>query len=169
MPFKKTQVVLVDLGLPKMSGVECVRELKTLQPSLFVLILTIHEDVEKIFKSLAAGAHGYLLKTTEPAEIISAMKEVCNGGAPMTPSIARKVIQHFHRLPKDGTDLTQLTEREQEIMEEVATGRVFKEVADRLGISYETVKVHVRNVYHKLHVTSRTAAVLKFLGRQVER
>lgn len=166
MPLRKTQVVLVDLGLPHRSGIECVYELKTRHPGLLVLILTVHEDVERIFQSLAAGAHGYLLKTTEPAEILAAIRDVYQGGAPMSPPIARKVIQHFHQLPNHDDNLARLTKREQEIMCEVATGCTFKEIAEKKGIGYETVKAHVRNVYHKLHVTSRTSAVVKFLGRK---
>lgn len=166
LPLRKTQVALVDLSLPRRSGIECIAELKTRQPGLLALILTVHEDVERIFQSLAAGAHGYLLKTTEPADILSAIRELVHGGAPMSPPIARKVIQHFHSLEK-GDDLTGLTKREHEIMREVATGRTLKEIAEGMGISYETVKAHLRNVYHKLHVTSRTSAVVKFLGRKL--
>lgn len=165
LPIRRAQVALVDLGLPRRSGIECVRELKLRNPNLLSVILTVHEDVERIFQALTAGAHGYLLKTTEPAEILASIREVTQGGAPMSPPIARKVIQYFHQFEKLG-DFTPLTKREQEIMREVATGRTFKEIAEAMGISYETVKAHVRNVYQKLHVTSRTSAVVKFMERK---
>lgn len=166
LPIRRAQVVLVDLGLPRRSGIECVRELKLRNANLLPLILTVHEDVERIFQALAAGAHGYLLKTTEPAEILASIREVFQGGAPMSPPIARKVIQYFHQFEKQHDEVSQLTKREQEIMREVATGRTFKEIAEEMGIGYETVKAHVRNVYGKLHVTSRTSAVVKFMVRR---
>lgn len=164
VPGDNPDVVLMDINLPAMSGVECVRQLTVGRPSLVVLMLTVYEDTEVIFQSLAAGASGYLLKRTPPTELLDAIRQAHGGGSPMSGNIARKVVQYFRQppLPKpvDG-----LSPREQEVLEHLAQGYLYKEIAERLGISIDTVGKHLTSVYQKLHVHSRTEAVVKYLGR----
>ena len=160
----KPDLALVDVNLPGLSGIECVARLRELCPALLCLILTMYEDAPVIFDALKAGACGYLLKRTPPAEIAAAIVQACAGGSPMSPSIARQVVNYFHRRPpRDG--LSVLTAREREVLELLATGSLYKEIAERLGLSFDTVRSHLRNVYEKLHVHSRTEAVIKYLGR----
>lgn len=159
----KAQVVLVDIGLPGMNGIELVRRLKSSGIDLMPLMLTVYEDTERLFQSLTAGAFGYLLKRTPPAEILAGIQEVVAGGSPMSRSLARKVIQHFHVLPAPSQELALLTPREREILERLATGYIYKEIAGQLDISLETVKAHLRNIYKKLQVNSRAEAMLKVL------
>jgi DNA-binding NarL/FixJ family response regulator len=164
IPLEKPDVALVDIKLPGMSGIECVGELKELLPKLQVLMLTTYEERELIFKSLRAGASGYLLKNMPPAELVQAVAQVHAGGAPMSMQIARKVVNHFHKIQKKaGHDMEDLTPREQEILRLLAQGYLYKEIADRLSISPGTVKVHLHAIYEKLHVQSRTEATAKFL------
>ena len=165
LPGAKTDVVLMDLNLPGLSGVEGIRRLKERTPELLAAILTIYEETDKIFESLRAGASGYILKKTQPAQILEAVAELMAGGSPMSPSIARKVTQFFHRLPPPPDDLAELTDREREILHEVAAGATDKETGQRLGISSETVRVHLRSIYRKLQVNTRTAAAKKYFGR----
>jgi DNA-binding NarL/FixJ family response regulator len=157
-------VVLMDIQLPRMSGVACVRQLKERCPEVQVLMLTVFEDDELVFESLAAGATGYLLKRTPPADLLEAIAEIRRGGSPMSGYIARKVVQSFHkRVPRTGEHLP-LTHREREILQQLAQGARYKEIADTLSISLDTVRTHLRRIYEKLHVHSRTEAVVKFLG-----
>jgi DNA-binding NarL/FixJ family response regulator len=156
-------VVLMDINLPKMSGIECLRKLKTLHPRLQIIMLTVYADNEKIFDSLKAGASGYLLKQTPPTEILAAISDVQRGGSPMSSSIARKVVQHFQLQPNTAAE--GLSNREIEILEGIAKGHHNKEIADMLGLSIETVRSHLRRIYEKLQVNSRTEAVLKYLGK----
>lgn len=169
IPKAPPSVVLMDIHLPDISGIECVQRLKAACPTLMVIMLTVHEDDDAIFRALQAGANGYLLKRTPPTEILDAISEVHRGGAPMSSSIARKVIQSFHQEPpkaaKDAEALT-LTSRERAILELLAKGYFYKEIAAELGIQYETVHTHVRSIYQKLHVRSRFQAVAKFFGQK---
>ncbi|HUR44778.1 MAG TPA: response regulator transcription factor [Candidatus Saccharimonadales bacterium] len=165
LPIEKPDVVLMDLGLPDLSGVECIRALKKARPELLVMVLTVHEEPQKILEALQAGASGYLLKRTPPARILEALTELASGGSPMTPGVARKVIQHFHNLPRSAERLDQLTDRELEVLHEMAQGSSNKEVATQLKISPETVRNHIRSIFDKLHVHSRTEAVVKYLAK----
>lgn len=164
------EVILMDLNLPGASGVECTARIKARWPQLHVLILTVYEDTGAIFSALQAGASGYLLKRVHPDELIRAIKEVDAGGAPMTTEIARKVVASFQKAPASSTsvdaELVTLTHREQETLGLLARGFVPKEVADQLGVSVHTVRVHLKHIYEKLHVRSRTEAVLKWLGEK---
>lgn len=159
-----SQVVLMDIRLPRMSGVECVRKLKEVHPEIQVLMLTVFEDDELVFDSLAAGATGYLLKRTPPGEILDAIAEVHRGGSPMSSYIARKVVQSFQRPRSGAAHRLPLSEREEEILQQLAKGYRYKEIAESLSISMDTVRTHLRRIYEKLHVHSRTEAVVKFLG-----
>ena len=165
MPGKNPDVVLMDIGLPGMSGIQCVEELKKRMPALQVMMLTVYEDDEKIFKSLVAGATGYVLKNTMPAELFEAIRDLHNGGSPMSSPIARRLVQAFSQMGKSSKELENLSERENEILSLVAKGFRDKEVAEKFFISVETVRKHLRNIYQKLHVRSRTEAVLKFLNK----
>jgi DNA-binding NarL/FixJ family response regulator len=165
LPKELPNVVLMDINLPGVNGVECVRRLKPLAPQTQVVMLTAYEDTENIFNSLAAGASGYLLKRTSSAELLAAIRDVIQGGSPMTTHIARKVVQSFQKAgasPQPGENLSQ---REQEVLDCLAQGFLYKEIADKLGISYETVHTYIRRIYEKLQVRTRTEAVAKFLRR----
>ena len=175
MPREWPDVVLMDINLPKMSGIQCVAKLKELRPSLQIIMLTVYVDDEQIFESLKAGASGYLIKKTAPAEILEAIKTVHAGGAPMSNTIARKVVQFFSerlanqssRSPqKENSQETEnLTQREHEILTQLAKGYQYKEIAALLSISVDTVRTHLQHIYEKLHVRSRTEAVVKYLQR----
>lgn len=158
-------VVLMDINLPGRSGIDCVRELKREHPSIQLLMLTVYEDVDLIFRSLQAGATGYLLKRAVPEELLGAIRDLHAGGAPMTSLIARKVVESFAPKPKAaGPEPVRLTPREREIVEALARGCPYKEIADRCGISLSTVRTHLQHIYEKLQVDNRTEAVVKFLG-----
>jgi DNA-binding NarL/FixJ family response regulator len=166
IPRTTPDVVLMDINLPKMNGIQCVGALKVKLPKLQVLMLTTYEDSKLIFDSLRAGASGYLLKNMPPAEVVQAVEQVSAGGSPMSMSIARKVVDHFQQIKKSSTELDLLSKREQEILALLAKGYLYKEIADQLGITPGTVRVHLHTVYEKLHVSSRTEAVVKFLGKE---
>jgi DNA-binding NarL/FixJ family response regulator len=164
LPNVKPEVVLMDINLPGMNGVECVRQLKPLLPGTQVMMLTVYEDTENIFNALAAGANGYMLKRTSTKELIEAIHEVKRGGSPMTMHIARKVVQSFQKAaPAQPTE--NLSEREQQVLDLLSQGLIYKEISDKLGIGYETVHTYIRRVYEKLQVRTRTEAVAKFLRR----
>jgi RNA polymerase sigma factor (sigma-70 family) len=168
LPKVKPDVVLMDINLPGMNGVECVRQLKTLLPATQVMMLTVYEDTENIFNALAAGASGYMLKRTPAKELIEAIHEVKRGGSPMTTHIARKVVQSFQKSAgqqQAANELSELSEREQQVLDLLAQGLIYKEIADKLQISYETVHTYIRRIYEKLQVRTRTEAVAKFLQR----
>jgi len=168
LPKVKPDVVLMDINLPGMNGVECVRQLKTLLPATQVMMLTVYEDTENIFNALAAGASGYMLKRTPAKELIEAIHEVKRGGSPMTTHIARKVVQSFQKSAgqqQAANDLSELSEREQQVLDLLSQGLIYKEIADKLQISYETVHTYIRRIYEKLQVRTRTEAVAKFLQR----
>lgn len=163
LPSKKPDIVLMDINLPGMNGIECVKKLKAEEPDISVVMLTVYEDNERIFQSLQAGAVGYLLKSTSPSDILESLKDVNDGGAPMSAQIARKVVQSFHKPEKSSKKLESLTDREQEILSLLATGYMYKEIADELHVSMDTVKSHIRHIYDKLQVRSKTEAVVKYL------
>jgi DNA-binding NarL/FixJ family response regulator len=164
LPKGEPDVVLMDINLPGMSGIECVARLKERLPKVQVLMLTTYDDGDLIFDSLRAGAHGYLLKNVPQAELLQAVQQVQMGGAPMSLQVARKVISHFH-VSKPASELSKLTDRELEILRLLAKGYMYKEIADHLAISMSTVRTHVCGVYEKLHVHSRTEAAMKLAGR----
>lgn len=165
LPGLRPDVVLMDIQLPGMSGIECVSRLKERCPDLQVMMLTVYEDDDKIFKSLVAGATGYVLKKTRPAELLDAIRELHEGGSPMSDRIARRVVDAFSRMGRSGRETENLSEREHEILALLAKGYQDKEIADQLFLSVKTVRAHLHNIYGKLHVRSRTQAVLRFLKR----
>jgi DNA-binding NarL/FixJ family response regulator len=165
LPQEKPNVVLMDINLPGMNGVECVRQLKPLCPETQFIMLTVYEDTENIFNALAAGATGYMLKRTPRAELLEAMRDVLKGGSPMTTHIARKVVQSFQRPVAAPHPTEELSPREKEVLDCLAQGFLYKEIAEKLGISYETVHTYIRRIYEKLQVRTRTEAVAKFLRR----
>jgi DNA-binding NarL/FixJ family response regulator len=165
LPTVSPDVVLMDINLPGMNGVECVRRLKQLLPATQVVMLTAYEDTDNIFGSLEAGASGYLLKRSKSAEILEAIKEVLEGGSPMTAHIARKVVHSFQNRGASPDPMANLAEREREVLDLLAQGLMYKEIADKLGIGFETVRTYVRRIYEKLQVRSRTEAVAKALRR----
>lgn len=165
LPSVKPEVVLMDINLPGINGVECVRQLKLLLPNTQVVMLTVYEDTDNIFNALAAGASGYLLKRTSRDELLAAIKEVHAGGSPMTAHIARKVVQSFQRSALSPQPSENLSPREQEVLDLLSQGFLYKEIAERLGVSYETVHTYIRRIYEKLQVRTRTEAVAKFLRR----
>lgn len=165
IPCENPDVVLMDINLTGMNGIECVSRLKERLPQTQVLMLTTYDDGDLIFDSLRAGANGYLLKNMPREELVQALQQVQAGGAPMSLQIARKVINYFHQSGKPSQNLRQLTGRESEILKLLAKGYLYKEIADRLGVSMSTVRTHISAVYEKLHVHSRTEAVMKLAGR----
>jgi RNA polymerase sigma factor (sigma-70 family) len=169
LPKIKPDVVLMDINLPGMNGVECVRQLKVLLPATQVMMLTVYEDTENIFSALTAGASGYMLKRTPAKELLEAIKDVQRGGSPMTTHIARKVVLTFQKSAaasaKTANELSELSDREQQVLDLLAQGLIYKEIAEKLGISYETVHTYIRRIYEKLQVRTRTEAVAKFLQR----
>lgn len=162
IPKAAPDVVLMDIQLPDSTGVECTAKLKELMPKIHIVIVTVYEDSERIFQALRAGACGYLLKRAQPEQIINAIKEAHEGGVPMTPEIARKVIGQFRQQTAAASQVEDLTEREREVLELVMHGLGNKVIADRLGVTVAAVKWHLQHIYEKLHVHSRTEAALKF-------
>lgn len=162
IPKHEPEIVLMDIQLPNMSGIDCLAQLKQMLPSLHIIMVTVYEDTERIFKALRMGACGYLLKRCTPEELLTAIREVRQGGAPMSREIARKVIFSFQEPVKAAAEVEDLSPRELEILELLAGGFPNKAIADRLGLTDGTVRWHLRHVYHKLHVRSRTEAALKF-------
>jgi DNA-binding NarL/FixJ family response regulator len=165
VPRDPPDLVLMDLNLPGVSGIECVRRLKKLLPGLQILVLTVYEDSDKVFAALEAGAGGYLLKRTRPDKLLEAIRDLHEGGAPMSSYIARKVVQSFQKSTLHMPEVNKLSPREEEVLRLVASGYHNKEIAAQLRVSSETVRVHLRNIYEKLHVNSRSQAVVKLLSR----
>lgn len=163
LPDLQPQVVLMDVHLPQMSGIECTRRLKKILPETQVLMLTVYDDSDSIFRALKAGASGYLLKRSEPEEVLEAIKDVLKGGAPMSSQIARKVVQSFRESDPVADPAARLTEREAELLSYLTKGYANKEIADRMAITVPTVRTHLRNIYEKLHVRSRTEAAVKYM------
>ncbi|HZM02930.1 MAG TPA: response regulator transcription factor [Candidatus Saccharimonadales bacterium] len=165
LPKDPPDVVLMDINLPGINGVECVRRLKQAAPQIAAVMLTAYEDTENIFNALAAGATGYLLKRAPRAELLDAIREVRRGGSPMTTHIARKVVQSFQKTSAAPQTGETLSAREQEVLDHLSQGFLYKEIAEKMGISYETVHTYIRRIYEKLQVRTRTEAVAKFLRR----
>jgi len=163
LPKDLPDVVLMDINMAGMDGIECVRRLKALAPQVQILMLTVYEDTEQIFKALAAGATGYLLKRLEPGELLQAIQDVHSGGSPMSNSIARKVVASFQEANRAGAKQSLLSPREQMVLDCLAEGLAYKQIGDHLGISINTIRTHLRHIYEKLHVQSRTQAVAKYL------
>ena len=164
IPKVKPEVVLMDINLPGLNGVECVRRLKPQLPGAQMIMLTVYQNTEHIFNALAAGATGYMLKQTPPAELLLAIKEVHGGGSPMSSHIARKIVQSFQHTATASAEAESLSPREAEVLELLAKGFLYKEIAEQMKVSYATVHTHIRHIYEKLHVRSRTEAVAKHLG-----
>jgi len=163
LPYQLPDVVLMDINLPGMNGIECVRRLKELLPKAQIIMLTVYENTENIFNALTAGATGYLLKQTPPAELLAAIRDVHRGGSPMTSQIARKVVASFKKNTPAQAETEALTPREQEILDYLTKGYAYKEIAEALKVTYDTVHAHIRNIYEKLHVRSRGQAVARHL------
>lgn len=165
LPGQEVDVVLMDIGLPRMSGIECAEILKARRPDIQIMMLTIYEDDDRIFRSLVAGATGYVTKNTTPVDLFDAIRDLHNGGSPMSSVIARKVVHAFRHISMPSRPLSELSARENEILSFVAKGYRDKEIAEKFFISPETVRKHLRNIYQKLHVRSRTEAVLRYLQK----
>jgi DNA-binding NarL/FixJ family response regulator len=163
IPRHPPDVVLMDINLPGMKGHECVRQLKATLPGVQFLMLTVYEDSDSLFNSFKAGASGYLLKRTASARLLEAIRDVHSGGSPMTPQLARRVVQFFSKPAEGASAKPLLTPGETEFLDQLAKGYAYKEIADRMKISIDTVRSYVRTVYEKLHVHSRTEAVVKYL------
>ena len=162
IPALNVDVILMDINLPNMSGIECTKILKGKNPNLHIIMQTVYENSEMIFESLKAGATGYLLKRTTPVKLLEAVEEAYKGGSPMSSQIARMVVESFQIKPKGKNNLPLLTDREEELLLHLSKGYRYKEIADKLFISIDTVRSHIRNIYEKLQVRSRTEAVLKY-------
>jgi DNA-binding NarL/FixJ family response regulator len=163
LPSDQPDVVLMDINMAGINGIECVKRLKGLVPRTQILMFTIYEDTEQIFKALAAGATGYLLKRREPEELLQALRDVHAGGSPMSNSIARKVVASFQKADQIGEKQNLLTAREQRVLDLLAQGLAYKQIGDDMGISINTIRTHLRHIYEKLHVQSRTEALAKYL------
>lgn len=156
----RPDAVLMDINLPGMTGIECTRRLRTLTPGTQIVMLTSFEDPERVFESLKAGATGYVLKRAPSVQILDAVREVCAGGAPMSGAVARKVVQFFGE-QRPATEIETLTDRERDVLVALSEGQQYKEIADSLGISINTVRKYIRSIYEKLHVNTRLDAVRK--------
>jgi DNA-binding NarL/FixJ family response regulator len=166
IPQHRPDVVLMDINLPAMSGIECVSRLRQVVPSLKVIMLTVFEEGEQVFQALSAGAFGYLVKSNRPAKILEAIRDVYDGGSPMSGHIARKVVQSFQAQSVVRAETDALTAREMEVLQGLSRGHPYKEIAGELGISLSTVRTYIQRIYEKLHVHSQTEAVMKFARRQ---
>lgn len=166
IPEAPQDVIIMDINLPGMNGVECVRKLAKLAPTSHILMLTVFNDTETIFDALRAGAVGYLTKPVRAAQLLSAVRDVIGGGAPMTSSIARLVVQSFQKQQPAGTEGEGLSPRECEVLDHLSKGYLYKEIADMMQVSYSTVRTHIERIYGKLHVQSRSQAVARYFGRE---
>ena len=161
LPKSQPDVVLMDIKLPGMSGIDCVAQLKRTLPSMQIIMLTVYEDSERIFRALKAGADGYLVKSSPPETLLKAIDDVHKGGSPVSSHIARKVVQHFHLIGPSKKESENLSKREVEVLELLASGYLYKEISDKLGIGIETVRTHVKNICQKMQVRNRVEAVAK--------
>jgi DNA-binding NarL/FixJ family response regulator len=164
LPLDRPEVVLMDINMEGMTGIECVARLKTSEPQMQIVMLTVYEDAEKIFKALSAGASGYMLKRLTPSNLLEAIREVHEGGSPMSSSIARKVVASFQKSASPDSRPGPLSVREQMVLERLAKGSPYKQIASELEITVPTVRNYLRRIYEKLHVQSRTEAVAKYFG-----
>lgn len=165
IPLLKPDIAIMDINLPGMSGIECIKQVKKSCPSTQFMMFTVYENNEQVFEALKAGASGYLLKKTSPTEIIAAIKEMYQGGSPMSSTIARKLVSLFqHEHQQHDKETAVLTAREKEVLEQLAKGMLYKEIGDQLGISFNTVRQHISKIYEKLHVQNRTEAINKAYG-----
>ena len=165
IPLAKPDIVIMDISLPGMSGIECIRVLKNKVPMTQFMMFTVYENDEKVFEALKAGASGYLLKNTGLVQLIESLKELYNGGSPMSANIARKLVKVFHEQEKNVASLESLSNRENEILQLLAKGLLYKEIADQVHISTSTVRQHIHKIYEKLHVQNRTEAINKAFGK----
>jgi len=165
IPALNPDVVLMDINLPGMDGVQCVRQLKGICPKVQFLMLTVYEESDRIFNSLQAGARGYLLKRTAMEELFDGIRQVMDGGTPLTDHIARKIVQYFNQLGERASTLESLSPREAKVLEVLAKGLSYKEAASALTLSIDTIRMNVRHIYQKLQVHSRAEAVAKYLSR----
>jgi DNA-binding NarL/FixJ family response regulator len=161
----RPDVVLMDINLPGMSGIECVARLRKDLPDAHVIMLTIYEDSDRIFKALEAGADGYLVKSSPADALLHAIDDVYMGGSPMSGQIARKVVRQFRQAEPLASEADKLAPRERQVLDHLASGFIYKEIADKMGISIETVKYYVKSIFKKMHVRSRTEAVVKLLNK----
>lgn len=165
IPRINPDVTLMDINLTGINGVECVRRLKPLLPDTQIIMLTVYQNTDHIFNALAAGATGYMLKQTKPADLLAAIRDVFEGGSPMNSHIARKIVQSFQRPATRPAEDQNLSPREAQVLDLLAKGFLYKEIAENMGLTYATVHTHIRHIYEKLHVRSRTEAVAKHLGQ----
>lgn len=161
IPAQNPDVVLMDIGLPGMSGIDCVAQLKKLDSAPQIIMVTVYEDSDRIFRALKAGANGYLVKSSPPDDLLDAVRDVDTGGAPMSSHIACKVVEHFHAPATNDHEKNNISSREQQVLDLLASGFIYKEIGDQLGISMETVRSHVKNICQKMHVRNRVEAVAK--------
>ncbi len=162
IPLSPPDVVLMDINMPEIDGIECTRQLKAALPRLHILMLTVYEDADLIFKALKAGATGYLLKRANPERLFEAIREVYLGGSPMSMPIARKVVKYFQQMAPDENDEQSLSAREREVLRLLAEGRAYKQISADLDISLDTTRTYIRRIYEKLRVHSRTEAVMQY-------
>jgi DNA-binding NarL/FixJ family response regulator len=169
LPALKPMVVLMDINLPGMTGVECLQKLLELLPKTLVVMVTIHSNIDAIFESLQAGACGYLHKPVKDDELIAAIRDVAEGGSPMSALIARQVVKAFKVIPRPSNvqsgELAELTEREHAVLRQLSEGALYKEIAEQMNVSWHTIHTHIRHIYEKLHVRSRGQAVNKYLAK----
>lgn len=163
IPKLKPDVVITDINLPGKNGIECVSELKSIDPGIQFIMFTIYEDNDQVFEALKAGATGYILKNTDPEKIVEAILELHDGGSPMSPKIARKVLQSFNKTENPVLQL--ISKREREVLDLLSKGYLYKEIADQLNITLSTVKRHLNHIYEKLQVQNKTEAVNKLYGK----
>lgn len=165
IPKMKPNIVIMDINLPGMNGIECIRQLRNKTPATQYMMFTVYENDEKVFEALKAGASGYLLKNTGLVQMIESLKQLYDGGSPMSANIARKLVTVFRQQENSLADIKTLSHRENEILQLLAHGLLYKEIADKLAISVSTVRQHIHNIYEKLHVQNRTEAINKALGK----
>jgi DNA-binding NarL/FixJ family response regulator len=165
LPLLLPDIVIMDINLPGMTGIECVRKVKAVSPSIQFMMFTVYENNDQVFEALKAGASGYLLKKTPPLQIVEAVKELYQGGSPMSASIARKLVTVFQQETGSAPEAATLTPREKEVLELTAKGLLYKEIAQQLGIGFGTVRQHLYKVYEKLHVQNKTEAINKVFGK----
>lgn len=167
LPIIHPDIVIMDINLPGITGIECIKRVRLVAPQIQFLMFTVYDNNDQVFEALQAGAHGYILKKTPPLQIIESIKELHAGGSPMSSSIARKLVTHFQEKQQtQNLESAILTPREREVLENLAKGLLYKEIADLLGISFHTVRQHIGKIYEKLHVQNKTEAINKVYGKR---